>query len=159
MRLPRAVVDKSMDQFVRYANGDMREGKNANIVAIAHAKQNEVGFFRQERWTAFREHLKFNKHSLSTGLDTQRLLAEHGDPEISKRQSNYLPGLQYLGRSWLHYTDDSIFHNAGNDAAITLHLIIWILRCDTLFERLRFLKQHLGPVYNDILPYDFKANL
>jgi hypothetical protein len=56
-------------------------------------------------------------------------------------------------------TDDSIFHNAGNDAAVTLHLVIWILRSDILLERFQFLKQHLDPVCNDILPYDFKANL
>jgi hypothetical protein len=93
----------------------------------------------------------------SMGLDTQLLLRAHGDPEKYERQPDHTPGLQYLARSPLGYTDDSIFYNASNDAAITLHLIIWTLRCDILLERLQFFKKkkHLELVRNDVILCDY----
>jgi hypothetical protein len=108
-------------------------------------------YFQQEGWIAFEKHLKFCKHRLSTGLDTQLTLRTHGDLEIYKRQPNYTLGLQYLADSLLGYIDEEFFHNAGNDAAITLQLIIWTLRRDLLFERLQFLKKHLEPFFS-LLP-------
>jgi hypothetical protein len=77
-------------------------------------------YFQQEGWTAFKNHLKFRKHRSSTGLDTQLILRSYGDLEIYKWQPNYTLGLQYLAGSLLGYTDEEFFHNAGNDAAITL---------------------------------------